>query len=61
MEGAIRGVSEVEWRGGGAYTHVRAELEVASATLDVLMVGVVQVTVDDLFGQRQRPLEPWEG
>ena len=48
----------MEWRGGGAYTHVRAELEVAGATLDVLMVGVVQVTVDDLFGQRQRPLEP---
>lgn len=42
-------------------THVRAKLEVARATLDVLVVRVIKVTVDDLFGQGEWPLEPGRG
>ena len=48
----------MEWRGRGAYTHVRAELEVALAALDVLVVGIIEVTVDYLFRERQGTLEP---
>ena len=46
-------------RRGCAYTHVRAELEVACATLDVLVMGVVEMTVDDLFRQGKGPLKPF--
>ena len=40
-------------------TDVRTELEVVCATLDVLVVGVVEVTVDNLFGEGEGTLEPW--
>ena len=39
-------------------TYVRAKLEVAGAALDVLVVWVIEVTVHNLFGQRQGSLEP---
>ena len=39
-------------------THVRAEFEVASTTFDVLVVRVVEVTVNNLFGQGEWTLEP---
>lgn len=32
-------------------THVGAKLEVGDTTLNVLLVGVVEVTVDDLLGE----------
>ena len=39
-------------------TYVGPKLEVADAASDVLVVGVVQVSVHDLFGQRERSVEP---
>lgn len=36
---------------------VRAELEVALAALDVLVLGVVKMRVDDLLRQGQRAVE----
>ena len=51
---AVKGGRSVRW---GAvsntqrkpYTHVRAELKVALATVNVLVVRVVEVTVHNLF------------
>lgn len=42
-------------------TYVRAKLEVAGAALDVLVMRVIKVTVDNLFGQGEWPLEPGRG
>ena len=39
-------------------TYVRAKLEVAHAAGDVLMCGIVEMTVQDLLGQGERPVEP---
>lgn len=39
-------------------TDVWTQLEVADTTGDVLVMRVVQVPVDDLFGQRERSVEP---
>jgi len=39
---------------GETEAHVWAQLEVAHATGDVLVVGVVQVTVENLLGQGKR-------
>lgn len=48
---------------GGRILHadaVRAQLQVALATLDVLVLGIVQVSIDDLLGERQGAVEPEE-
>lgn len=42
----------------GGFTHVRPQFEVASTANDVLVGRIVQVTVQDLFRQRQRSLQP---
>ena len=39
---------------GETEAHVWAQLKIAHATSDVLVVGVVQVTVEDLLGQGKR-------
>ena len=39
-------------------TYVRTQLEVARPPDDILVVRVVEMTVHDLFGHRQRPLQP---
>jgi hypothetical protein len=39
-------------------THIRAQPEIADTAVDVLVVRVVQVTVKDLFGQRERSVQP---
>lgn len=38
-------------------TYVRSELEVGFTSLDVLGLGLVQVTVDDLLGVGKRSVE----
>jgi hypothetical protein len=38
-------------------THVGAKLEVRDTTLDLLLVGVVEVTVDDLLGEGEGAVE----
>lgn len=38
-------------------THIRSELEVRDTSLDVLVVRVVQVTVDDLLGKGERSVQ----
>lgn len=45
-------------RGGDNGTHVWAELEVADTTRDVLAMRVVKMSVQDLFGERQRSVQP---
>ena len=42
-------------------THVGTELEVARSALDVLVVWVVGVTVHNLLGEGEWPLEPFAG
>jgi len=44
------------WIRGGMGTHVWAQLEVADTTSDVLVLGVIQMTIEDLFGQGKRAL-----
>lgn len=39
-------------------TYVGAQLEVAGTPLNVLVVRVVEVTVHNLFGHREWPLQP---
>ena len=39
-------------------TYVRTKLEVGNTALDVLVVGVVEVTVHNLLGESEWPLEP---
>jgi len=41
---------------GGDGAHIWAQLEVANPTGDVLIVGVIQVTIEDLLGQGERAL-----
>lgn len=39
-------------------TYVRTKLEVGNTALDILVVGVVEVTVHNLLGESEWPLEP---
>lgn len=39
-------------------THVWSEFEVADASVDILVVGVVKMAVENLFGQSQRTVQP---
>lgn len=45
-------------RGGDNKTHVWAKPEVADTTRDVLPMRVVKMSVEDLFGKRQRTIQP---
>lgn len=49
--------------GGGILTgdSVRPQLQVGLSSFDFLLVRVVQMTVDDLFGQCQRSVESGSG
>ena len=47
-------------RGGWGDTHVWPEFEVRDTALDVLLLGVVEVTVDDLLGEGKRAVKPTE-
>lgn len=46
--------------GGGilAGNAIRTELEVRLSTLNVLVVSIIQMTVDDLLGEGQRMVQP---
>lgn len=53
----------IQWLPGAGYkrlTYVRAELEVACASDNVLVVRIVQVSVHYLFRQGKRALKPAE-
>jgi len=41
-------------------TYVRSELQVRDASLELRVVGVVQVTVDDLLGESKGSVQPDE-
>lgn len=43
---------------GGLQTHIGSQLQVRYTALDVLVDGVVQVTVKNLLGEGQGTLEP---
>jgi len=47
---------ERNWIRGETEAHVWAQLEVADTTSDVLVVGVIQMTIENLFGQGKRAL-----
>jgi hypothetical protein len=44
--------------GRGGVAHVRAELEVRDTTLNLLLMRVVEMTVDDLLGEGERAVQP---
>lgn len=39
-------------------TCVRSKFEVANTSDDILVVGIVKMTVDNLFGKSERSFEP---
>lgn len=39
-------------------TYVRSELEVRDTSLDILIMGVVEMTVDDLLGEGEWSVKP---
>jgi hypothetical protein len=42
----------------GVVAHVRAELEVRDTALNLLLMRVVEMTVDDLLGEGERAVQP---
>jgi hypothetical protein len=42
------------WIRGETESYVWAQLEIADTTSDVLVVGVIQMTIENLFGQGKR-------
>lgn len=37
---------------------IRSQTEIASATNDLLLVGIIEMRIEDLLGQSQRPIQP---
>ena len=52
---SMRRLYSTQW----ASAYVWAELEVADTAGDVLVMRVVEMTVEDLLGERQGALQPW--
>ncbi len=53
LRDCARGRQDAGWR-----THVRPELEVGSATTDVGVMRVVEMTIKNLFGEGQLAVQP---